>query len=56
MELTVGSDYELFIAKIRLKLNKVQKNTRSFRHDLNKIPYDYTVEVTNSFKELDLSA
>ena len=56
MELTVGSDYELFIAKIRLKLNKVQKNTRSFRHDLNKIPYDYTVEVTNRFKELDLSA
>ena len=48
-----GSDHELLIAKFRLKLKKVGKNTRPFRYDLNKIPYDYTVEVTNRFKELD---
>ena len=42
------------IAKFRLKLKKVWKITRSFRYDLNKIPYDYTVEVTNRFKGLDL--
>ena len=49
-----GSDHELLIAKFRLKLKKVGKTTRSFRYDLNQIPYDYTVEVTNRFKELDL--
>ena len=49
-----GSDHELVIAKFRLKLKKVGKNTRPFRHDLNQIPYDYTVEVTNRFKELYL--
>ena len=49
-----GSDHELLIAKFRLKLKKVRKTTRSFRYDLNQIPYDYTVEVTNSFKGLDL--
>ena len=49
-----GSDHELLIAKFRLKLKKVGKNTRPFRYDLNQIPYDYTVEVTNRFKELDL--
>ena len=49
-----GSDPELLIAKFRLKLKKVGKTTRSFRYDLNQIPYDYTVEVTNRFKELDL--
>ena len=49
-----GSDYELLIAKFRLKLKKVRKTTRSFRYDLNKIPYDYTVEVTNRFKGLGL--
>ena len=49
-----GSDYELLIAKFRLKLKKVGKTTRPFRYDLNRIPYDYTVEVTNRFKELDL--
>ena len=49
-----GSDHELLIAKFRLKLKKVGKTTRSFRYDLNKIPYDYTVEVTNRFKGLDL--
>ena len=49
-----GSDHELLIAKFRLKLKKVWKTTRPFRYDLNQIPYDYTVEVTNRFKELDL--
>ena len=49
-----GSDHELFIAKFRLKLKKVGKTTRSFRYDLNQIPYDYTVEVRNRFKGLDL--
>ena len=49
-----GSDHELRITKFRLKLKKVGKPTRSFRYDLNQIPYDYTVEVTNRFKGLDL--
>ena len=49
-----GSDLELLIAKFRLKLKKVEKTTRPFRYDLNQIPYDYTVEVTNRFKGLDL--
>ena len=49
-----GSDHELLIAKFRLKLKKVQKTTRPFRYDLNQIPYEYTVEVSNSFKGLDL--
>ena len=49
-----GSDQELLIAKFRLKLKKVGKTTRPFRYDLNKIPYDYTVEVANRFKGLDL--
>ena len=49
-----GSDHELFIGKFRLKLKKVGKATRPFRYDLNQIPYDYTVEVTNRFKGLDL--
>ena len=49
-----GSDHELFIAKFRLKLKKVRKTTRPFRYDLNQISYDYTVEVTNRFKGLDL--
>ena len=49
-----GSDHELLIAKIRLKLKKVGKTTRPFRYDLNQIPYDYIVEVTNTFKGLDL--
>ena len=49
-----GSDHELLIAKFRLKLKKVWKTTRPFRYDLNQIPYDYTVEVTNRFKGLDL--
>ena len=50
-----GSDHELLlIAKFRLKLKKVGKTTRPFRYDLYQIPYDYTVEVTNRFKGLDL--
>ena len=44
----------LLIAKFRLKLNKVGKLTRTFRYELNQIPYDYTVEVTNRFRGLDL--
>ena len=48
-----GSDHELLIAKFRLKL-KVGETTRPFRYDLNQIPYDYTVEVRNIFKGLDL--
>ena len=49
-----GSDHELFIAKFRLKLKKVGKTTGPFRYDLNQIPYDYAVEVTNRFKGLHL--
>ena len=49
-----GSDHELLIANFRLKLKKVGKTTRLFRYDVNPIPYDYTVEVTNRFKGLDL--
>ena len=49
-----GSDRELLSAKFRVKLKKVGKSTRPFRYDLNQIPYDYTVEVRNRFKGLDL--
>ena len=49
-----GSDLELLNAKFRLKLKKVEKTTRSFRHDINQILYDYTMEVRNRFKGLDL--
>ena len=49
-----GSDHELLIAKFRLKLKKVGKIARPFRYDLSQIPYDYTVEVKNRFKGLDL--
>ena len=49
-----GSHYELLIAKFRLKLKQVEKTTRPFKYDLNQIPYDYTVEVRNRFKGLDL--
>ena len=51
-----ASDHELLIAKFRLKLKSVGKTTRPFRYDLNQIPYDYTVEVTNRFKALNLIA
>ena len=49
-----GSDHELLIEKFRLKSKKIGKATRPFRYDLNQIPYDYTVEVINRFKRLDL--
>ena len=49
-----GSDYELLITKFRLKLKKTGKTTRPFKYDLNQIPYDYTIEVRNRFKGLDL--
>ena len=49
-----GSNHELLIAKFRLTLKKVRKTTRPFRYDLNQIPYDYSVEVTNRFKGLDV--
>ena len=53
-ELTVAQIHELLIAKFRLKLKKVGETTRPFRYDLNQIPYDYTVEVINRLKRLDL--
>ena len=49
-----GSDHEHRIARFRLTWKKVGKTTSPFRHDLNQIPYDYTVEGTNRFKALDL--
>ena len=49
-----SSDHELLITKFRHKLKKVEKTTRPFRYDLNQIPYDYTVEMTNRFKGSDL--
>ena len=49
-----GSEHELHIIKLRLKLKKVGKTTRPFRYDLNQIPYNYTVKVTNRFKGLNL--
>ena len=50
-----GLDHEFLIAKFRLKLKKVEKTTKPFRYDLNQIPYDYSVEVMNRFKGLDLT-
>ena len=50
----MASNHELLIAKFRLKLKKLGKTTRSFRYDLNRIPFDYKVEVRNRFKGLDL--
>ena len=49
-----GSDHELLIAKFRLQLKKVGKTTKQFRYDLNQIPYDYTMEVRNRFKGVNL--
>ena len=49
-----GSDLQLLIAKSRLKLKKVGKTTRPFRYDLNQIPCDYTVEIMNRCKGLNL--
>ena len=54
MELTVAQIIKLLISKFRLKLKKAGITTRPFRYDLNQTHYDYTVEVTNRFKELDL--
>ena len=54
MEAHCGLHHELLIAKFRLKLKKMEKTPRPFRYDLNQIPYDYTVEVRNRFKGLDL--
>ena len=51
-----GSDHELLITKFRLKLKKVGKTTRPFRYDLNQIPYDYTVEVRNRYKGLEIDS
>ena len=48
------ADHELLVAKFRLKLKNVGKTTRAFRYDLSQTPYDYTVEVRNRFKGLDL--
>ena len=50
-----GSDHELLISKFRLKFKKIGKPTRPFRYDLNQIPCDYTVEVRNRLKGLDLT-
>ena len=50
----MAQDHDLLLAKFRLKLKKAGKTTRPFRCNLNQIPYDYTVEVTNRFKGLDL--
>ena len=49
-----GSDHELFISNFRLRFKRVGQTTKPFRYNLNHIPYDYTVEVMNRFKELDL--
>ena len=49
-----GLEHEILIAKFRLKLKKIEKITRPFRYGLNQIPYDYTVEMRNRFKGLDL--
>ena len=46
-----GSDHELLIAKFRLKLKKIGKTTRPFRYDVSQIPYYYTVEVRNRFRD-----
>ena len=54
LEVACDSDHELIIAKSKLKLKKVGKTSRPFSYDLNQIPYDYTVEVRNRFKGLDL--
>ena len=54
LEADCGIDHELIIARFRLKLKKVWKTTRSFKYELSQIPYNYTVEVKNRFKGLDL--
>ena len=49
-----GSDHQPLLAKFRFKLKKAKKTTKPFRHDLNQVPYDYTVEVANRFKGLNM--
>ena len=53
-EADCDSDHKLLIVKLRLKLKKVGKTTRPFRHNLNQIPFHHTMEMTNRFKGLDL--
>ena len=53
-ELTVAQIMKSLLQIFRLKLEKVGKTSRTFRYDLNQIPYDHTVELRNRFKELDL--
>ena len=53
-EVDCGSDHKLLITKFRLKMKKAGKTSRSFRYDLNQIPYDYSVEMTNRFNRFDL--
>ena len=54
MRADCGSEHELLISKLRLKLKKVWKTVKPFTYELNQIPYNYTVEVANRFKGLDL--
>ena len=54
LEADCGSDHEVLIVKFRLELKKIGKTTRPFRYDLNQIPCDYTVEMRDRFKGLDL--
>ena len=49
-----GSDHESLIAKFRLKLKKIGKTTRPFKYDLNQLPYDYTLGITNRFMGVNL--
>ena len=48
------SDHELLVAKLRLKLQKAGKTTRWFGYDVNQIPHYYTMQMMNTFRELDL--
>ena len=54
LEADCGSENEILIAKLKLKLNKVEETTKLFSYDLSQTPYYYTVEVTNGFKGLDI--
>ena len=55
-ELTVAQTMITLLPNSDLNLKKLGKTTRPFRYDLNQIPYDYTVDVTNRFKRLDLQS
>jgi len=54
LKMTFGSNHQLLIAKFRFKIKKLGKTTRPFMYDLNQIPDDNMVEMTNRFKGLDL--